>query len=65
MLGWSRKAVEILQNLRLQEIASARSFRLMLLGVVTVCEYTFGESSQYLEIFADHMKHSFPSLWLL
>jgi hypothetical protein len=50
MLGWSRKAVEILQNLRLQEIASARSFRLMLLGVVTVCEYTFGESSQYLEI---------------
>ncbi|KAH8204385.1 hypothetical protein TruAng_001436 [Truncatella angustata] len=35
MLGWSRKASELIQQLRLAEIASARRFRLMLLAVVT------------------------------
>ncbi|KAI1841042.1 hypothetical protein JX266_012761 [Neoarthrinium moseri] len=36
MLGWTGKASEIIQKLRLAEIASARKFRLMLLAVVTV-----------------------------
>ncbi|KAM0819840.1 hypothetical protein AB5N19_05656 [Seiridium cardinale] len=35
MLGWSRKVSELIHQLRLAEIASARNFRLMLLAVVT------------------------------
>ncbi|KAK8047506.1 P-loop containing nucleoside triphosphate hydrolase protein [Apiospora saccharicola] len=36
MLGWATRSTELIQQLRLAEILSARKFRLMLLGVVTV-----------------------------
>ncbi|KAK8001740.1 ABC transporter [Apiospora marii] len=36
MLGWAKRSTELIQQLRLAEILSARKFRLMLLGVVTV-----------------------------
>ncbi|KAK8017726.1 P-loop containing nucleoside triphosphate hydrolase [Apiospora rasikravindrae] len=36
MLGWAKRSTELVQQLRLAEILSARKFRLMLLGVVTV-----------------------------
>lgn len=38
MLGWAREVSELIQQLRLTEIASARKFRLMLLAVVTAGE---------------------------
>ncbi|KAK6833489.1 hypothetical protein PG987_008183 [Apiospora arundinis] len=36
MLGWVKRSTELIQQLRMAEILSARKFRLMLLGVVTV-----------------------------
>ncbi|KAK8101492.1 hypothetical protein PG999_011866 [Apiospora kogelbergensis] len=36
MLGWVKRSTELIQQLRMDEISSARKFRLMLLGVVTV-----------------------------
>lgn len=73
MLGWSRKASELIQDLRLAEIASARSFRLMLLGVVTASFIpvtlapvaTFGIFARNADQSALGSSHIFTTLSLL
>jgi hypothetical protein len=41
MLGWSGRVQQIIHQLRLAELASARKFRLMLLAVVIICRLNF------------------------